>query len=120
MLSTQGRAHERSPRDQLVRCTRHQLVRCAWRDTPGGSSRRPNRAVQLMSVTGNYDQAADPYSMFNTTAATGAPSFWAKGFTGNGVDVAVIDSGVAPVPGLDAPNKVLYGPDLSSQANDPE
>jgi serine protease AprX len=42
-----------------------------------------------------------------------APQAWQAGATGQGVDVAVLDSGVSPVRGLDAPNKVVYGPDLS-------
>jgi serine protease AprX len=39
-----------------------------------------------------------------------------KGFRGQGIDVALIDSGVAPVPGLDQSGKILYGPDLSTEA----
>jgi serine protease AprX len=38
-----------------------------------------------------------------------------KGFIGQGIDVALIDSGVSPVVGLDQPGKVLYGPDLSNE-----
>ena len=38
---------------------------------------------------------------------------WEQGYTGSGVDVALIDSGVAPVPGLKAPGKVVHGPDFS-------
>ena len=34
---------------------------------------------------------------------------------GQGIDVALIDSGVTPVPGLDQPGKILYGPDLSNE-----
>ena len=33
--------------------------------------------------------------------------------TGQGVDVALVDTGVTPVAGLDGSNKVLFGPDLS-------
>jgi hypothetical protein len=40
--------------------------------------------------------------------AAGVPSA-----DGTGVDVALIDTGVAPVAGLDDPAKVLHGPDLS-------
>jgi serine protease AprX len=39
--------------------------------------------------------------------------------TGQGVGVALIDSGVSPVPGLDAPGKVVDGPDLSFEAGAP-
>ena len=38
-----------------------------------------------------------------------------RGATGKGIDVALIDSGVSPVPGLDQPGKLLYGPDLSNE-----
>ncbi len=39
----------------------------------------------------------------------------ALGYTGQGIDVAVVDTGVAPVQGLDSEGKVLYGPDLSNE-----
>ena len=39
---------------------------------------------------------------------------------GQGVDVAVIDTGVAPVNGLDAEGKVLHGPDLSFEGSSPQ
>lgn len=41
------------------------------------------------------------------------------GINGSGVDVAVLDSGVSRVPGLDAAGKVVYGPDLTTDALDP-
>ncbi len=34
---------------------------------------------------------------------------------GQGVDVALIDTGIAPVSGLNGPDKVLHGPDLSAE-----
>ncbi|MFI7600312.1 S8 family serine peptidase [Actinoplanes sp. NPDC049681] len=40
--------------------------------------------------------------------------------TGAGVGVALIDSGVAPVRGLDQPGKVINGPDLSFESQDPD
>jgi serine protease AprX len=42
-----------------------------------------------------------------------------SGATGAGVDVAVIDTGMVPVPALAAPGKVVQGPDFSNQAGDP-
>ena len=36
-----------------------------------------------------------------------------SGIDGSGIDVALIDTGVAPVDGLDGKDKVLHGPDLS-------
>jgi serine protease AprX len=66
-----------------------------------------------------YVAASDPYSMYNLTAQMGAPAWWNAGYTGQGVDVAVIDTGVAPVRGLDSPGKVVYGPDLSLESQNP-
>jgi EAL domain-containing protein (putative c-di-GMP-specific phosphodiesterase class I) len=62
---------------------------------------------------------ADGYSIGSTTLYTGAQAWWDAGYTGRGVDVAVIDSGVAPVAGLDAPGKVVQGPDLSLESQSP-
>ncbi len=41
----------------------------------------------------------------------------ADGFTGEGIDVALIDTGIAPVEGLDGKGKVLYGPDFSNEGS---
>ncbi len=48
----------------------------------------------------------------------GADAFWSQGHHGGGVDVALIDTGVSEVPGLDA-GQVLHGPDLSFDSQDP-
>jgi serine protease AprX len=42
-----------------------------------------------------------------------------KGALGQGIDVALIDSGVTQVAGLDQPGKVIYGPDLSNEGGIP-
>ena len=52
-----------------------------------------------------YDAASDAYSMQNVTVGDGAQAWWNAGYTGKGVDVAVIDTGVAPVAGLNAPGR---------------
>ena len=57
--------------------------------------------------------------MVNTTAYTGATAWWDAGYTGAGVDVALIDTGVTPVDGLDGASKVVYGPDLSLESQAP-
>jgi hypothetical protein len=67
-----------------------------------------------------YDPRLDANSMASTTAYMGAPAWWAAGYTGERVDVAIIDSGVSPVQGLSAPGKVVYGPDLSFESQTPE
>ena len=66
-----------------------------------------------VSWGGTYSPDSDAYSMANVTLGTGAQAWWNAGYTGKGVDVAVIDSGVAPVAGLNAPGKLVNGPDLS-------
>jgi subtilisin family serine protease len=63
-----------------------------------------------------YDPSSDANSMYSTTQYTGAAKWWDAGYTGKGIDVAVIDSGVSPVQGLDGPGKVIYGPDLSLES----
>jgi serine protease AprX len=66
-----------------------------------------------------YDPSSDAYSMQSITAGDGAQAWWNNGYTGKGVDVAVIDTGVAPVAGLNAAGKVINGPDLSLESQDP-
>jgi serine protease AprX len=74
-------------------------------------------------MTGKNDPAKDPGSLFNVTTAIGARALWnskdanGRAITGQGVTVALIDSGVTPVAGLDAPGKVIQGPDLSLETN---
>jgi serine protease AprX len=43
---------------------------------------------------------------------------WKAGYTGKGIDIALIDSGVVPVQGLTSGN-VVNGPDLSFESQDP-
>jgi subtilisin family serine protease len=52
-------------------------------------------------------------SPFDTSRAIGARTLWDQGLTGKGVDVAVIDTGIVPVDGLNAPGKVVHGADFS-------
>jgi serine protease AprX len=68
------------------------------------------------SLASSYDAAGDMNSMFNTTQYTGAQAWWSAGYTGAGVDVAVIDTGVSPVDGLSGSGKLIYGPDLSFES----
>jgi serine protease AprX len=65
---------------------------------------------------GNWDASKDLGSMYNLTRSVGAQAAWSQGVTGNGVTVALIDTGIAPVPGLDKDNKVIDGPDLSFES----
>jgi serine protease AprX len=73
----------------------------------------------LNAMVNGYDPVTDPTSLLNTAETTGARAYWNHGFTGKGVDVALIDSGVVPVNGLTAPGKVVNGPDLSFDSQVP-
>ena len=75
--------------------------------------------VQISSGASSYDPAADGYSLANLTASTGAQAWWDAGFTGQGIDVALIDTGVTPVPALSIPGKIVYGPDFSLDSRTP-
>jgi serine protease AprX len=65
-----------------------------------------------------FDPATQPGAMTNVTRVTGAQDLWRQGLTGAGVDVALIDTGVAPVPALSNATKVVVGPDLSFESQD--
>jgi serine protease AprX len=77
-------------------------------------------AVTPARAAAAYTPATDVGSLYHTTLMTGAQQYWKAGFTGRGVDAAVIDSGVAPVPGLDGADKLFHGPDLSFEGHVPE
>ncbi|HKR99645.1 MAG TPA: S8 family serine peptidase [Candidatus Dormibacteraeota bacterium] len=62
---------------------------------------------------GTYDPTTDVGSLYNTTTMIGAQTAWSKNYTGNKIGVAVIDTGVAPVAGLNGTGKVINGADLS-------
>jgi serine protease AprX len=81
---------------------------------PGVRSVSPDRSMHPMSIVPGlgYDPA-DTGSLSAVTRIVNGQAAWAKGYTGQGVDVAVIDTGVAKVAGLNATGKVIDGPDLS-------
>ncbi len=97
------------------RATKTAVVGTQWGD------RKADR--NAMDVYGRNDAESDPGSLYTITRAIGAQQVWAakdsqgRAVTGQGVTVAVLDSGVAAVPGLDGAGKVLRGPDLSLEAN---
>jgi serine protease AprX len=71
------------------------------------------------------DVKNDPHSVYRVARAIGAQSYYDKGYFGfdkaanKPIDIALIDTGVAPVPGLSSGN-VVHGPDFSfdSQGTD--
>jgi len=60
----------------------------------------------------------DPTSLARVVKQIKADALWAAGFTGEGVDVAIIDTGVAPVTELSTTN-IVIGPDFSFEGGDP-
>ncbi|MEO6205697.1 MAG: S8 family serine peptidase, partial [Mycobacteriales bacterium] len=73
----------------------------------------PNRNVKLQAES--YEPGTDANSLYNVRQQTGITQAW-RTATGSGVDVALIDSGVSPVQGLDS-SRVINGPDLSFESN---
>jgi len=87
---------------------------------PGVRSVTADAQGHLMGIDPvlGYDTGGDEGSLYDIAQITHAKDVWNKGVTGKGVDVALIDSGVAPVPGLTSGN-VLDGPDLSFESQVP-
>ncbi|RYV49814.1 peptidase S8 and S53 subtilisin kexin sedolisin [Pengzhenrongella frigida] len=72
------------------------------------------------TTTAAWDARSDLGSMYALAASSGAESAWradGAGITGLGVTVAVIDTGISPVRGLNAAGKVVNGPDLSAEGS---
>ncbi|MBN4047385.1 S8 family serine peptidase [Acidimicrobiaceae bacterium AH-315-P05] len=67
------------------------------------------------ALTSGEEFAQESFTIAEIAAEIGADSLYAQGLTGEGVTVAVIDTGVADVPGLSG-DKVIYGPDLSFES----
>ncbi len=79
----------------------------------------------VVSVVGQIDVAFDPAfydsekvasSMYQVARNIGADKLWKDGYTGAGIDVAVIDTGVAPLP--EFRGRLVNGPDLSFGTDD--
>jgi serine protease AprX len=75
-----------------------------------------DRDSQLQKMSLGTDQSGQAGSMSLIADAIGARDLWKQGITGKGVDVAVIDTGVVPVPGLNTTDKLVLGPDLSLES----
>ena len=78
----------------------------------------PDRPVRMSHSINGFNAVADAGSAYNLNRFVQAPNAWSRGYTGEGVDVAVIDTGVAPVNGLSNEGAVINGPDLSLEAPD--
>ncbi len=84
-----------------------------------GAALTPDPALATSSASLGYDPAANKGSLWQIEDAVNALDSYRAGYTGEGVGVALIDTGVTEVPGLDTGN-VWHGPDLSFDSQDPE
>jgi serine protease AprX len=83
---------------------------------PGVTRVDISRTVRAQSL--GFDYRGQAGSMTNVTRITGAQELWKRGITGKGIDVALIDTGIAPVSTFTDIDKVVVGPDLSiSESN---
>ena len=91
-------------------------------DTAAPSTAAPAGTTAAAPAQGpglGYDALGDKGSLFNIGEVTGAHAAWRAGYTGKGIGVALIDTGVSPVPGLSSGN-VVDGADLSFDSQSPE
>jgi serine protease AprX len=77
-------------------------------------------AVAVVSSAGASSVATPLPDMQSIDQVVGASSAWQSGADGHGIDVALIDTGVTPVNGLSASGKLVYGPDLSFDSQNPD
>ncbi|MDQ1521553.1 MAG: serine protease AprX, partial [Actinomycetota bacterium] len=88
--------------------------------TPGVDSVTPDATVHMNDDVGGYG-GIDPRprlgSLYNVAHMVSADDMWEAGISGAGVDVAVLDTGIAPVTGL--AGRYVNGPDLSLDAMGP-
>jgi serine protease AprX len=83
----------------------------------------PEADLLSKDAYGKNQAERDPGSLFSVEKSIGARQVWAKKdksglqVTGQGVAVALLDSGVNQVAGLDGSGKIVYGPDLSIEGN---
>ena len=88
----------------------------ALRADPRIASVTPDATVRMLATT--YDAGQDVNSMYSLGNMVGTRGWWNK-YTGAGVDVALVDSGVAPVIGLSDVGKIVNGPDLTPESQNP-
>ncbi len=80
--------------------------------TPDSTVTESSTDAKSTKRTANRSSDARGASLATVADWIGADDMWAAGYTGDGVDVAVIDTGVTPVAELSA-SDVVVGPDLS-------
>ncbi len=86
------------------------VVDSQWGDDDTKEGKQASRG------SGSWDASKDLGSLYSLTKSIGAQDAWLRGVTGKDVTVALIDTGVVGVPGLDKDDKVIDGPDLSFES----
>ena len=108
--------------DKSVGRSVHTVAGYGFSDDRWGDARADNAALDAY---GDNAAQKDPGSLYTVEQAIGVRAVWSKqdalqrNVTGQGVGVALLDSGVNPVAGLNGAGKLTYGPDLSVEANGP-
>lgn len=97
-------------------------------ELPGGRAQAltlPGVVAAVQAGTMRYhpqslgaDSADQPGSMSNVVDTIRARDLWRQGVTGKGIDIAVVDTGVAPVPAIRGSMKLVLGPDLSVESQE--
>jgi subtilisin family serine protease len=101
------------PDDALTSVALHPAVVSVTEDL---SLQSQSAGWQDATNLGEYAPRSHKGSLLHTGRAIGVDQYWAESYTGAGVGVAIIDTGVVPVEGLTLPGKVINGPDLSFES----
>jgi serine protease AprX len=107
----------RTPRWRLAAVIVFALAASAASTTAVETAPAPSVDTESVHLSMAVDPG-DPVPMRIVTEKSSG-ELYKKGFRGQGIDVALVDSGVTPVVGLDQPGKLLYGPDLSNEGGFP-
>ena len=85
--------------------------------TANGAMRLEAAGWEDATSLGSYNPNTFDGSMYRVAqSVVKANDYWDEGYTGQGIDIALIDSGVVPVEGLLQPGKIINGPDLSFES----
>ncbi len=83
-----------------------------WKNDPVVQDADTTNGTDIVDGVDPSDPADGVTTLTEVVDQIGANDMWAAGYTGAGIDVAVIDTGVAPVAELSSTD-VFVGPDLS-------
>ena len=92
----------------------------ALADVPGVESVTPDGQVTLLGGDRNREWIDEDDDEGDTDVVRDAVANVPTWYTGRGVGVALIDSGVAPVRGLNSPDQIINGVDLSFESQSDE